>query len=173
MARQAAKAATQAAARASTSTTGRQALSAANGLEATIQAAEMAKDLVDKADEETGEQDITCPTGSCAEEENQKRREEQERKLKELEEESVETDTNNRTRNFEKKGTLEDAVKDFRSLNPDDIKSFEMDGGGIGYSGKLKDGSTVSIRPESSTGHPTLQHTPVGKWPKTKFRYIK
>jgi len=115
------------------------------------------------------ETDVTCPTGTCTEAEEQKKQEE---KLKELKEESTLTD-DGRTRNFEKEGTLEDAVKDFHSLNPDNVKTFEMEGGGIGFSGKLKDGSTISVRPDSSTGHPTLQHDPVKQWPKTKFRYKK
>jgi len=63
--RQAAKSATQAAARTATSTTERQALSAANGLEAAIQAAEMAKDLVEKAEKETGDTPIADVCVTC------------------------------------------------------------------------------------------------------------
>jgi len=63
--RQAAKSATQAAARTATSATGRQALSAANGLEAAIQAAEMVKDLVEKADKETGDTPIADVCVTC------------------------------------------------------------------------------------------------------------
>jgi len=172
MARQAAKAATQAAARTATSATGRQALSAANGLGAAIQAAEIAKDLADKADEETDEQDITCPTGTCTEEENQKRREEQERKLKELEEESVLTDDKINLKNFEKKGSIKDANADFDSMNipPEKQGTFNTKWG-TGRHGQLENGGNIGVRPgSSSTNTTTLQYDPPFG-PTIKWRY--
>jgi len=145
------------AARTATSATGRQALSAANGLEAAIQAAEMAKDLVEEADKETGEQDITCPTGTCAEEENQKKKEEQERRLKELEKEAdVKQRTKGRTKHGEKSGGMNQAEKDFDNLEPDNVKDINTDYG-KGKTGKLADGRNVTVRPGSSEGPPTLE----------------
>jgi len=64
----AARSAAQAAARAAPSTAGRQALSAANGLEAAIQTAEMAQELIEKAEDETGDTSIVDVCVSCQQE---------------------------------------------------------------------------------------------------------
>jgi len=167
-ARQAAKAATQAAVRTATSTAGRQALSAANGLEAAIQTAEMAQKLIEESDEKTGNQDITCPTGQC----DESAEKEQEEKLKELEEESTLTDDRGNLKNFEKEGTWKDANDDFDSLNiPPEKQDTFSTRWGDGRSGQLENGGTIGVRPgSSSTNGPTLQYNPPSG-PTIKWRY--
>jgi len=152
-ARQAVKAATQAATRAATSTAGRQALSTASGINTAIQTAEMAQKLIEEADAKTGNQDVTCPTGQC----NESAAKEQEEKLKELEEEAgVEQRTKGRTKHGEKSGGMEQAEKDFDSLNPDNVRDIGT-GYGKGRTGELKDGRHITVRSGSRAGPPTLE----------------
>jgi len=160
-ARYAAKSTAQAAVRAATSTAGRQALNTASGVSAAIQTAEMAQKLIEEAENETGAQDITCPTGQCneqAKQEEDKKKEEQEKRLKELEEEAgVEQKTKGKTRYGEKSGGMDQAKKDFDSLKPDNPVTQEIPGKGKITTGKLRDGRDINVRDFSSDGRPTIE----------------
>lgn len=65
---------------------------------------------------------------------------------------------------YEKEGGIEEANKDFDSLNPSNIR--EVNGIRIGT---LPDGSTVNVREKSKDGRPTLEILKGKKM--TKFRY--
>jgi len=59
-------------------------------------------------------------------------------------------------RNFEKSGGYEQALKDFESLNPVNVKDIQTQYG-LGQVGTLSDGTTVVARPGSTTGGATLE----------------
>ena len=75
--------------------------------------------------------------------------------------------TKGRSTQYIKVGDYQQAVDDFYSLNPKDIK--EMSGSKKGYVGKLEDGRTINVRYESSEGSPTIE-IQKGK-NRIKFRY--
>ena len=57
---------------------------------------------------------------------------------------------------WEKPGDMTQADKDFDSLNPNGTKDIETQYG-PGRTGTLKDGKSVTVRPGSSDGRPTLE----------------
>ncbi len=72
-----------------------------------------------------------------------------------------------KTRQFDKSGGLDQANKDFDSLvGGGAVKNH---GGGV-RSGTLPDGSTISVRPGSTQGSPTIQINPPSEKP-IKVRY--
>ena len=64
--------------------------------------------------------------------------------------------TSGRTEQREKKGTYEDALKDFEKIPLSDKKDIATRWG-KGRTGKLSNGKSVTVRPKSSEGSPTLQ----------------
>jgi len=60
-----------------------------------------------------------------------------------------------KARNFEGSGGFEQAVKDFNSLQPINVKPISTSYG-LGKVGFLPDGTKVSVRPGSGTGGATL-----------------
>lgn len=74
--------------------------------------------------------------------------------------------TKGRTTQLEKHGGLEQANRDFDALGLSDVRPIA----GGGRVGKLPDGRTVIVRPQSSHGAPTLE-IQAGK-NKTKIRYL-
>ena len=72
--------------------------------------------------------------------------------------------TKGRTKQFDRSGGLDQANKDFDSLNPSGVKDIPG-----GRTGTLSDGSKVNVRNTSTDGRPTLE-IQRGK-NKTKFRF--
>jgi hypothetical protein len=71
-------------------------------------------------------------------------------------------------KNYEKNGDMADAVDDFHSLNPKDVKTIDTKYG-EGLQGVLDDGTKISVRPGSETGGSTLEI----KVPGTKIKKIR
>lgn len=63
---------------------------------------------------------------------------------------------------------MDDAVDDFNSFNPKNVKEIKTKYGD-GLSGVLDDGTTLSVRPDSGTGGPTLEI----KVPGTKIKKVR
>ena len=61
-------------------------------------------------------------------------------------------ETKGHTKQWEKPGNMDDANKDFDSLNPQDVKNIPG-----GRAGKLPDGRNINVRDHSSDGRPTLE----------------
>ncbi|WP_206848656.1 hypothetical protein [Enterococcus plantarum] len=76
-----------------------------------------------------------------------------------------------KAKNFEKDGNMDDAVDDFNSLNPKNVKEIKTQYGD-GLHGVLEDGTRISVRPGSGTGGSTLEIKAPGK-PLIKVRYGK
>ena len=74
--------------------------------------------------------------------------------------------TKGRTTQYERVGNYENAVDDFNSLNPQNIRELSN---GKGYVGELSDGRVINVRNISSEGSPTIE-IQNGK-SKTKFRH--
>ena len=74
--------------------------------------------------------------------------------------------TKGRTTQYERGGNYENAVDDFNSLNPQNIRELPN---GKGYVGELSDGKVINVRNKSSEGSPTIE-IQNGK-SKIKFRY--
>ncbi len=64
--------------------------------------------------------------------------------------------TKGKTDLYEKQGDYNQAVDEFDSLNPTDVKNINS-AYGPGKTGKLEDGRTITARPGSSDGRPTLE----------------
>jgi hypothetical protein len=64
--------------------------------------------------------------------------------------------TKGKTTLWEKPGSMKDAIKDFESLKPKDVK-IKQTPNGILKTGKLEDGSTATVREFSSDTRPTLE----------------
>jgi len=64
--------------------------------------------------------------------------------------------TKGKTKQFEKDGGFDQASKEFDSLDPTDVKEIDTKFG-TGRTGTLSDGTTVTVRPGSSDGRPTLE----------------
>lgn len=60
--------------------------------------------------------------------------------------------TKGHTKQWDKKGSLDDANNDFDSLNPQDVEDIPG-----GRRGRLSDGRKVNVRDHSSDGRPTLE----------------
>ncbi|GAB5398561.1 MAG: hypothetical protein Aureis2KO_01460 [Aureisphaera sp.] len=79
-------------------------------------------------------------------------------------------ETSGRSTQFEKEGGLDQAIIDFNSLDPSDVKFIEGLGGFL-KTGKLEDGRHITVREKSSDGRPTLEiFSPKGRR-RTKIRY--
>ncbi len=92
-------------------------------------------------------------------------------RVKELEEEAnVEQKTKGKTRHGEKDGGMDQADKDFDSLNPENVKPIQTTKG-PGRTGTLPDGRSVTVRPGSSDGRPTLEIRNPGNGRGTEIRY--
>ena len=74
--------------------------------------------------------------------------------------------TKGRTIQYERVGNYENAVDDFNSLNPQNVRELPN---GKGYVGELSDGKVINVRNMSSEGSPTIE-IQNGK-SKIKFRY--
>jgi hypothetical protein len=78
-------------------------------------------------------------------------------------------ETAGKAKQYIKTGGYEDAMEDFESLEPKDIKSMVGKEGKVGI---LPDGRKVNVRVESHDGRPTLEIQPVGgKGKVIKIRY--
>jgi filamentous hemagglutinin len=73
--------------------------------------------------------------------------------------------TTGRAVQYEKSGNFEQALTDFYSLQPSEIKSIKD-----GFLGKLEDGRSVNVRTLSSDTRPTLEIQNSNK-SSIKFRY--
>lgn len=62
--------------------------------------------------------------------------------------------TTGKTKQYEKDGTYEDALKDFKDLGPGDVKDMAGKKGKVGV---LPDGRKVNVRVDSSYQTPTLE----------------
>jgi len=71
-----------------------------------------------------------------------------------------------KVKQFTKPGGVDQANKDFDALQPTDVKDL---GNGL-RTGTLPGGGTVSVRPQSSQGSPTIQVNRPGGKP-VKIRY--
>lgn len=74
--------------------------------------------------------------------------------------------TNGKSKQFEKPGNYEDALSDFKKLNPSNVKDIP-----IGKMGNLPDGKTVNVRNVSQDGRPTLEILNRANMRKIKIRY--
>ena len=61
--------------------------------------------------------------------------------------------TRGKTRQFDRQGGMNQANKDFDSLNPSNVRNIQNGG----RAGNLSDGSKVNVRPNSKDGRPTLE----------------
>jgi len=66
-------------------------------------------------------------------------------------------ETKGKTKQYEKPGTYEDAIKDFESLGPISIKTLSYPDGKEIKIGVLPDGRAVNVRNQSDEGRPTLE----------------
>jgi len=64
--------------------------------------------------------------------------------------------TKGKTEQYVKSGDYDRAAEDFNSLNPSNVKDINTNYG-QGKTGTLSDGRTVTARPGSSDGRPTLE----------------
>lgn len=129
---------------------------------------EVLQSQMNKADKEAEEQlGEGTEAGDC---EDCATQEEQEERQRELEEEAgVEQQTKGKTKHGELDGGMDRADDDFDSLQPDDVRNIETQYG-PGRTGTLENGSSVTVRPGSSDGRPTLQiRRPNGR--QTEIRY--
>ncbi len=65
--------------------------------------------------------------------------------------------TKGRSKLRDKPGNVEDANKDFDSLNPTDITEIIDSKGGKGRTETLPNGDRIIVRPNSSDGRPTVE----------------
>ena len=65
--------------------------------------------------------------------------------------------TKGKTKLFEKDGGFDQANTDFDNLEVSDIKEIETSSGELGKTGRLEDGTRITVRPNSSDGRPTLE----------------
>lgn len=78
---------------------------------------------------------------------------------------------NGPSKQYRRPGTYSDAVKDFESLNPTQVRDLPNDK--VGKHGILPDGRDVIVRFESSkAGHPTLEIQNKPHRDRIKFRYM-
>lgn len=119
----------------------------------------------DKAAED--EDKDAAPCASC----DQARDERQKKRKKELEDQSnVEQKTKGKTKHGEATGGMDQAEKDFDSLEPKNVKDINTNYG-KGRTGSLEDGSNVTVRPGSSDGRPTLEIRNPNTGRGTEIRY--
>ncbi len=64
--------------------------------------------------------------------------------------------TKGKTTLYEKPGDFSQASKEFDSLNPSNVKDINTSYG-QGKTGTLPDGRTITVRPGSTDGRPTLE----------------
>lgn len=77
-------------------------------------------------------------------------------------------ETKGKSKIFEKKGTYEDALKDFDKLEPSNVKEIN---GKIGKVGDLPDGRKANVRLDSKDTRPTLEIFNSNNRSSIKFRY--
>ncbi len=81
--------------------------------------------------------------------------------------------TKGRTKQFEKTGGFEKALKDFEKMLPNNIREIVTGKGNTGKLGRLPDGRRINVRIDSSAEYPTLEiYNPVNE-SSIKIRYIK
>lgn len=101
-------------------------------------------------------------TGDCAEEKAKK----EEEKIAEMDADSVQK-PGDKDFNKDRPGTFDDANKDFDDL----VEGNEVDKGNGVRIGKLSDGRTVTVRPNSKSNGPTLDIIKPNGRPFRKYRY--
>ncbi|MBD8688223.1 MULTISPECIES: hypothetical protein [unclassified Rhizobium] len=101
-------------------------------------------------------------TGDCTEEKAKK----EEEKIAEMDADSVQK-PGDKDFNKDRAGTFDDANKDFDDL----VEGNEVDKGNGVRIGKLTDGRTVTVRPNSKSNGPTLDIIKPNGRPFRKYRY--
>lgn len=134
---------------------------AATALQDHINSMEEAEEEAEETDEAEGTEAEDEACQGCKEKE-----EKEDKKKEDLDKRSTH-DPKDKKFNRDLNGSMDDANKDFDEFEPDNVRNLP-DGGRVG---ELSGGRTINVRPNSSSGRPTLEIQKPNGRPERKYRY--